>query len=76
MGLRVRTCRCGLADTYLAHYRREGFTISEIITSSTAEAGRLKEDGYVIASMAYFAPDGDRLFTLRKGSKQEPDVRG
>lgn len=69
MGLRVY-------PSYLAHCRREVFTMREVTTTSTAEAGRLKKDGYVITGIVYFAPDGDRLFTLRKGSKLEPNVRG
>lgn len=65
-----------LAGAHLAHCRKEVFTISEIITSSTAKVDRLREEGYVIAGIVYFAPDGERLFTLKKGSERSQTLGG
>jgi len=47
-----------------------------VTTSSTAEVGRLKEEGYVITGIVYFAPDGDRLFTLEKGTERSRMLGG
>jgi len=65
-----------LAGAHLAHCRREVFAISEVITSSAAKVDRLREEGYVITGIVYFAPDGDRLFTLEKGSERSRTLRG
>lgn len=42
--------------------------VKKVFTSSTAEADRLKKEGYAIVAMAHFAPDGAFTYTLEKGS--------